>query len=180
MEVLAQRCEIRREGKRPVAIHLGEVLPVDGLLLSDTALLDESALTGEAMPVSRQRGERLSSGVVNAGEALEMRALADAASSTYAGIVRLAEQAQEAKAPFTRLADRYALLFIPLTLLLAGAAWWWSGDAVRALAVLVVATPCPLILAVPIALVSATSQAARRGILVKSGGALELLAQAWF
>jgi len=166
-----------RPGDR-LLVRPGEVLPVDGLLLSDTALLDESALTGEAMPVSRQRGERLSSGVVNAGEALEMRALADAASSTYAGIVRLAEQAQEAKAPFTRLADRYALLFIPLTLLLAGAAWWWSGDAVRALAVLVVATPCPLILAVPIALVSATSQAARRGILVKSGGALELLAQA--
>ncbi|HEX5513718.1 MAG TPA: heavy metal translocating P-type ATPase, partial [Gammaproteobacteria bacterium] len=120
-------------------VRPGEVLPVDGLLLSETALLDESALTGEAMPVTRYRGERLASGVVNAGEPLELRALADAAGSTYAGVVRLVEQAQEAKAPFTRLADRYALLFVPLTLAIAGLAWWWSGDPVRALAVLVVA-----------------------------------------
>lgn len=159
-------------------VRPGEVLPVDGLLLSATALLDESALTGEAMPVTRYRGERLASGVVNAGEPLELRALADAAGSTYAGVVRLVEQAQEAKAPFTRLADRYALLFVPLTLALAVLAWWWSGDPVRALAVLVVATPCPLILAAPIAIVSAISQAARRGILIKNGGALEMLARA--
>lgn len=159
-------------------VRPGEVLPVDGLLLSATAQLDESALTGEAMPVDRRRGEHLPSGVVNVGEPLELRAVADAAGSTYAGIIRLVEQAQEAKAPFTRLADRYALLFIPLTLLVAGLAWWWSGDPVRALAVLVVATPCPLILAAPIAIVSAISQAARRGILVKNGGALEMLARA--
>lgn len=158
-------------------VKAGEVLPVDGVLLSETALLDESALTGEPMPVVRNRGERLASGVVNAGEALELRAIADAANSTYAGVVRLVEQAQDAKAPFTRLADRYALLFVPLTLVLAGVAWWWSGDPLRALAVVVVATPCPLILAVPIAVVSAISRAARRGILIKSGGALEMLAR---
>jgi len=155
----------------------GEVVPVDGLLLTDSAVLDESALTGEPMPRSRVRGERLASGVVNAGQPFELEALATAAASTYAGVVRLVQQAQAGRAPFTRLADRYALLFVPLALGLAGLAWLISGEPLRALAVLVVATPCPLILAAPAALVSAISCAARRGVLVKDGGALEQLAQ---
>lgn len=168
--------QVRPEDR--LLVKAGEVLPVDGLLLSESAVLDESALTGESQPVTRRGGERLASGVVNAGGPLELRAVADAAGSTYAGIVRLVEQAQRSKAPFTRLADRYALMFVPLALAIAGIAWWWSGDPVRALAVLVVATPCPLILAAPVAIVSAISQAAKRGILIKNGGALELLAQA--
>ena len=114
--------------------------------------------------------------MVNAGSPFDLRATTTAATSTYAGILRLVEQAQASKAPFVRLADRYALAFVPLTLAVAGVAWLVSGEAVRALAVLVVATPCPLILAAPVAIVAGISRAARRGIVVKSGGALERLA----
>src|SRR6266700_4430027 len=155
----------------------GEVVPVDGALEAAHAVLDESALTGESLPVERGRGDPVRSGALNAGPAVDLRATAVAADSTYAGIVRLVEQAQSRKAPFVRLANRYALTFVPLTLLIAGAAWAVSGDPVRALAVLVVATPCPLILAAPVAIVSGMSRAARRGIIVKGGGALETLAR---
>ncbi|MCJ7711867.1 MAG: heavy metal translocating P-type ATPase, partial [Chloroflexi bacterium] len=142
------------------------------------AVLDEAALTGEARLVTREAGDPVSSGTVNAGAPFDLRATATAERSTYAGIVRLVEEAQASKAPFVRLADRYALLFVPLALGMAGLAWLLSGDPVRALAVLVVATPCPLLLAVPIAIVAGISRAARRGIIVKGGGALESLARA--
>ncbi len=155
----------------------GEVVPVDGVLVSGSCVLDESALTGESRPVVRERGDQLRSGAVNAGAAFDLRAGASAAESTYAGIVRLVREAQAEKAPFVRLADRYALWFIPTTLAIAGAAWWLSGDPVRALAVLVVATPCPMILAAPIAIVAGISRAAKRGVIVKGGGALETLAR---
>ncbi len=156
----------------------GEVVPVDGLIVGSSATLDESAITGESRLVSREAGEMVSSGVVNAGSPFDLRAIATAADSTYAGIVRLVEEAQASKAPFVRLADRYALFFVPLTLVIAGAAWLASGDPVRALAVLVVATPCPLLLAAPIAIVAGISRAARRGVIVKGGGALEALGRA--
>jgi heavy metal translocating P-type ATPase len=156
----------------------GEVVPVDGLLASAAGVFDESALTGEARPVERIQGDAVRSGAVNAGAAVDLRATATAEESTYAGIVRLVEEAQSRKAPFVRLADRYALVFIPVTLAIAGAAWAVTGDGVRALAVLVVATPCPLILAAPIAIVAGISRSARRGIIVKGGGALETLARA--
>lgn len=157
-------------------VRLGEVIPVDGRLLSPAAILDESALSGESLPVTRREGEQLSSGVSNVGAPILLITTRTAAQSTYAGIVRLAEAARRSRAPFVRLADRYALFFIPLTLLLAGLAWHLSGDPLRALAVLVVATPCPLILAVPIAIMSGISRAARRGILIKDGVTLEALA----
>jgi heavy metal translocating P-type ATPase len=161
-----------------VAIRPGEVVPVDGLAVGGAAVLDESALTGESQLVTRGEGEAVSSGTVNAGSPFDLRAIAPAAASTYAGIVRLVEEAQASKAPFVRLADRYALLFIPLTLAISAAAWLLSGDSVRGLAVLVVATPCPLILAAPIAIVAGISRAARRGVIVKGGGPLEALARA--
>ena len=110
------------------------------------------------------------------GGPFELRAVATAAESTYAGIVRLVREAEASKAPFVRLADRYALVFLPLTLAVAGVAWALSGDPVRALAVLVVATPCPLILAAPVAIVAGVSRAAQRGVIVKGGRALEALA----
>jgi cation transport ATPase len=119
----------------------GEMVPVDGLVQGPMAVLDESALTGEAELVERCDGDQVRSGVVNAGSPFDLRATTTAAGSTYAGIVRLVEQAQASKAPFVRLADRYALAFVPLTLAVAGAAWAASGEVVRALAVLVVATP---------------------------------------
>ncbi|HEX5746306.1 MAG TPA: heavy metal translocating P-type ATPase [Archangium sp.] len=166
-----------RPGER-LLIKGGEVIPVDGLVLSAEAVLDESALTGESLPVSHPQGERVRSGPVNAGPPFELRVLSTAAESTYAGVVRLVQSAQASKAPFVRMADRYALLFVPLTLALAALAGVLSGDPVRALAVLVVATPCPLILAAPVAIVSGISRAARRGVLIKDGAALEALARA--
>ena len=160
-----------------VLVKHGEVVPVDGFLVSENCVLDESALTGESRPVERSKGEALRSGAVNAGASLALRATTTAEESTYAGIVRLIKEAEKQKAPFVRLADRYALVFVPVTLVIAAAAWVLTGDPVRALAVLVVATPCPLILAVPIAIVAGISRAARRGIIVKGGGALETLAR---
>lgn len=158
-------------------VRSGEVVPVDGTL-SGTAELDESTLTGESLPARRLSGDTVRSGAINAGAAFDMMASASAADSTFAGIVRLVAAAQATRSPVTRLADRYALLFVPLTLAVAGAAWFFTGDPIRLLAVLVVATPCPLILAVPVAIVSGVSRCARRGVLVKGGGALERLAQA--
>src|SRR5690606_6886752 len=103
------------------------------------------------------------------------RAAAAAQESTYAGIVRMVAAAQTAKAPFIRMADRFALLLLPATLLIAGLAWWASGDPIRALSVLVVATPCPLILAAPVAFIGGVSRAAREGILIKGSSAIEAL-----
>jgi len=128
----------------------GEVVPVDGRIVDTVAVLDESVLTGEPLQVERGVGEPVRSGVVNAGTAFELRATATAQDSTSAGIVRLAEEAGAENAPIVRLADRYAAWFLPVALLVAGAAWWASGSAVRAVAVLVVATPCPLLLAAPV------------------------------
>ncbi|WP_343666836.1 heavy metal translocating P-type ATPase [Paraburkholderia tropica] len=158
-------------------VRSGEFVPVDGTLAGH-AQLDESALTGESVLQSRPPGESVPSGVVNAGAPFEMVAAAAASDSTFAGIVRMVQSAQQGRSPAARLADRYALLFIPVALLLAGASWLVTGNVERALAVLVVATPCPLILAVPVAVVSGMSRCAKRGVLVKSGGALERLAQA--
>ena len=157
-----------------VMVGSGELVPVDGNLES-AAVLDESALTGESIPVEREAREPVRSGSANAGPPFDLRATATAAESTYSGIVRLVQQAEAAQPPFVRLADRYALWFLGLTLAGSGIAWA-AGGAVRAVAVLVVATPCPLILAAPVALVGGLSQAARRGIVVKGGGVLERLA----
>jgi heavy metal translocating P-type ATPase len=156
----------------------GDVVPVDGEIASPGgALLDESALTGESMPVERAPGDAVRSGVLNAGSQFDMRASTTAEASTYAGIVRLVAAAQSSKAPFVRLADRFALWFLGITLVVAVLAWIVSGDPVRALAVLVIATPCPLILAAPIAIVAGISRAAHRGVIVKGGGPLETLAR---
>ena len=159
-------------------VNTGEILPVDGLVEGHPAVLDESALTGEPVPVEHAVGDPVRSGASNAGAPFDLRATATAAESTYAGIVRLVQEAQSSRAPLVRLADRYAVGFLPFTLLVAGVAWAASGEVGRALAVLVVATPCPLILAAPVAIVSGISRAARRGIIIKDGGALETLGRA--
>ncbi|HEY5987870.1 MAG TPA: heavy metal translocating P-type ATPase [Streptosporangiaceae bacterium] len=154
----------------------GEIVPVDGTVTGGPAVLDESALTGEPLPLERSLGEPVRSGVVNAGGPFELRATTTAADSAYAGIVRLVAEAESSQAPFVRLADRFAVWFLLVSLAAAGAAWAAAGSA-RAVAVLVVATPCPLILAAPVALVSGLSVAARRGVVVKGGGVLERLAR---
>lgn len=155
----------------------GEIVPVDGTVAGEAATLDEAALTGEPIPVTRPQGDAVRSGVVNAGAPMLLLASATAERSTYAAVVRLVQQAEQERAPMVRLADRWALAFLPITLALAGGAWLLAGDAQRALAVLVVATPCPLILAAPVALICGVSRAARRGIVVKNGGVLERLAR---
>ncbi len=160
-----------------ILVQAGEVIPVDGIVASRSAMIDESALTGEPIPVARREGEAARSGTVNAGETFEIRASATAGESTYAGIVRMVHAAQTAKAPFIRLADRYALLLFPIALLVAGGAWLYSGDPIRGLAVLVAATPCPLILAAPVAFIAGVAQAARLGILIKGGRPFEALAR---
>ena len=158
-------------------IRRGDVVPVDGTVAEGVGVLDQSALTGEPLPVKAKPGEPVLSGSTNAGEAFDVIATRPAAESTYAGIVRLVEDAQRSRAPMSRLADRYAIVFLVLTVVLAGAAWWLSGDPIRAVAVLVVATPCPLILAVPVAIISGLSRAAKFGILIKGGKAIENLAR---
>jgi len=163
-------------GDRLLVRH-GEVVPVDGTL-SEPADLDESTLTGESLTRHRQAADAICSGVLNVGAAFEMIASASAEKSTFAGVVRLVSAAQAERSPSVRLADRYALSFGGIAVLLAGASWILTGDPARCLAVLVVATPCPLILAVPVAIVSGLSRCAKRGVLVKGGGALERLALA--
>ena len=165
-----------RPGDR-LLVRSGEFVPVDGAL-SGNAQLDESMLTGESVLRSRSSGETLPSGVVNAGAAFEMIAAATASDSTFAGIVRMVQSARNERSPGMRLADRYALYFVVAALLFAGVSWLLTGEVERALAVLVVATPCPMILAVPVAIVSGMSRCAKRGVLIKGGGALEKLAQA--
>jgi heavy metal translocating P-type ATPase len=161
-----------------VLVRHGEVVPVDGVIAVDEAVLDESALTGEPLPVTIPGGRPVRSGAANAGDAFELRATRPAAESAYAALVRLVEQAARERAPFVRLADRYAAIFLPITALVAIAAWAVSGDSVRALAVFVVATPCPLILAAPVALISGLSRSAQAGVVVKSAGAVEKLGRA--
>jgi heavy metal translocating P-type ATPase len=158
-------------------IRQGDIAPVDGTVSRGLAVLDQSTLTGEALPVKREVGDPVLSGSGNVGDAFDLTADRRAADSAFAAIVRLVEGAQNARAPMARLADRYALGFLAVTLAIAGAAWGLTGDPVHAVAVLVVATPCPLILAVPVALAAGLSRAAARGILVKSGKALEMLAR---
>ncbi|HEY5076498.1 MAG TPA: heavy metal translocating P-type ATPase [Acidimicrobiia bacterium] len=161
-----------------VVVRTGEVVPVDGTIVSPEAVIDTSTLSGEPLPQTASRGMPVLSGSSNAGAPFDVRADRPAGESAYAALVRLVQQAQTQRAPFVRMADRYAGFFLPATILVAGLAWAVSGDPVRALAVVVVATPCPLILAAPIALVSGLSRAARAGVIVKGAGAIETLGEA--
>lgn len=165
-----------RPGDR-LLIRQGDVIPVDGRIASNRVFVNTSALTGEALPVSLAHGADVLSGSVNAGDAFDIVARHEAKDSTYAGIVRLVEEAQASKAPMSRLADQWSIGFLIVTIVIAFAAWWFTGDPIRSVAVLVVATPCPLILAVPVALVAGLSRSAHFGVLVKGAGPLENMAR---
>jgi heavy metal translocating P-type ATPase len=155
----------------------GEVVPVDGTLISADAVLDESSLTGESLPVDRISGDDLISGSVNGASAILMIVSHRAEDSQYQRIVALVSEAAESKAPFVRMADRYAVPFTIVAYLLAAVGWIISGHASRFAEVLVVATPCPLIIAAPVAFIAGMSRAARHGIIIKNAGTLERLAR---
>lgn len=161
-----------------LVVRPGDLIPVDGKLLSDQAEVDEAALTGEPLAAPKKLGEILLSGSVNVGDAFEMQATQLSVDSKYAKIVELVRKAQEEKPPLQRLADRYAVWFTPVTLVMCVLGWLITGNPQTILSVLVVATPCPLILAVPVAIISGINRAASFGIIVKGGTALEQIGRA--
>ena len=184
------RSALRHQDGRLVEVPLDLIEPGDRLLVrqGDVVPVDGTVADGRGgpRPIGTHRritagaasaGQAVLSGSTNAGEAFDLTATRRAEESTYAGIVRLVEAAQRSRAPMSRLADRFAIVFLAVTVALAGAAWALTGDPMRAVAVLVVATPCPLILAVPVAIVAGLSRAAKLGILIKGGKAIETLAR---
>jgi heavy metal translocating P-type ATPase len=161
-----------------IVLKPGEVVPVDAIILEGSSNFDESALTGESLPASKQPGEQILSGAINVDGAITARCAHSAKDSQYEQIIKLVRAAGHSQAPFVRLADRYAIPFTIVAFTIAGCAWIATGSALRFLEVIVVATPCPLILAAPIAIISGMSRSAKNGIIIKTGGALERLAQA--
>jgi heavy metal translocating P-type ATPase len=152
------------------------MVPCDGTVVDGSSSLDTSRVTGEPLPERVATGSSVRSGVVNLESPIVLRVTAPASESLYARIVELVRTAQAEKSPIQRLADRWAVWFTPITLLACALAWWLSGDATRVLAVLVVATPCPLLLATPVAIIGGINRSARRQIIVRNGTALEQLA----
>jgi heavy metal translocating P-type ATPase len=184
-----QKAHVLRKGKEidvkaseveegdSVVIRPGEVVPVDAQVLEGTAGFDESSLTGESLPAIKKTGDTILSGSINQDGAIVAKALHSAKDSQYEQIIKLVRSAAKSESPFVRLADKYALPFTVISFGIAGAAWVLSGESIRFLEVLVVATPCPLILAAPIAIISGMSRAAKHGIIIKTGSALERLAE---
>ena len=158
-------------------IRAGEVLPVDGVLIQGSGYLDESSITGESLPVEVNKGDAVMSGAVNGTTVINIKALKTAQESEYSEIVRLVQIASESTSPFVRLADRYAVPFTLVSVLIGILAWIISGDPKRFAEVLVVATPCPLLIAAPVAIISGMSRASKRGIIIKSGAVLEKLSE---
>lgn len=155
----------------------GEVVPVDCVIIEGTSSFDESSLTGESLPVDKKDGDEILSGSINIEGAITVKALRSAADSQYEQIIKLVRGAAASHSPFVRLADRYSIPFTAVSFIIAGLAWAASGHPIRFLEVIVVATPCPLLLGAPIALISGMSRAAKRGIIIKTGTAIEKLAE---
>ena len=158
-----------------VQVKPGEVVPVDAILVRGSGLIDESSLTGESLPVEKKPGDELLSGSVNGAETLIIKAIRVAKDSQYSQIVMLVQAAANSHAPFVRLADKYAVPFTAVAFIIGILAWILDGNPKRFAEVLVVATPCPLLIAAPVALISGMSRAARYGIIMKSGAVLEQL-----
>ena len=161
-----------------ILIKPGELVPVDAVIIEGTASFDEASLTGESLPQPKTVGEKLLSGSINLDGAITAKATASSEDSQYQQIIKLVRSASSAQAPFVRLADRYSIPFTIFAYALAVAVWVISGDSKRFLEVIIVATPCPLLLAAPIALISGMARASKFGIIVKTGSALEKLAEA--
>ena len=161
-----------------IIIKAGEVVPVDGSVIEGRANVDESSLTGESLPILKEVNSILLSGSINVDGVLTIKSTATAADSQYQQIIKLVRNAAASEAPFVRLADRYSLPFTIAAYSIALMVWVLSGQAIRFLEVIIVATPCPLLLAAPIALISGMARASKYGIIVKTGLALERLAEA--
>ena len=159
-------------------VRPGDLVPVDAEVTDGTSSVDQAALTGEPLPLRAVAGTHLLSGSVNLDGPLRVRAMRPSAQSQYQQIVLLVEKARLEKPPIQRLADRFAVWFTPVTILMCGVAYLFSGTATSVLAVLVVATPCPLILATPVAVIAGISRAADLGVIVKHGRAIEQLGRA--
>ena len=159
-----------------IVIYPGEVVPVDCIILEGNSSFDESSLTGESLPITKNINDQLLSGSINIEGVVTAKALHSAADSQYEQIIKLVKSASSANSPFVRLADRYSIPFTAVSFIIAGAAWAISGESIRFLEVLVVATPCPLLIGAPIALISGMSRAAKHGIIIKTGAAMERLA----
>lgn len=165
-----------RVGDR-ILIKPGEIVPVDAEIIEGIGNFDEANLTGESLPQNKQVGNQVLSGSINLDGAITAKALRTSADSQYQQIVKLVKSAAASQAPFVRLADRYSIPFTVAAYVIAGTVWVITGDAHRFLEVIIVATPCPLLLAAPIALVSGMARASKFGIIVKTGSALEKLAE---
>lgn len=159
-----------------IIVKAGEIVPADGVVEHGESYIDESVMTGESVPVKKETGSVVLAGTKNTDSAIEVRVTKELADSRLQTIINMVRQAEENKAPFVRMADQYSVYFTIFTIVMAGLAYYFGGP-IRMLAVLVVATPCPLILATPIAFMSGMSRASRAGIIVKNGGALELLSR---
>lgn len=189
LERKPKKAEVIRKGKTltvsvgdivvgdKVLIAPGGVSPVDGEIIEGASSFDESDLTGESLPVSKAKGDQVLSGSINVEGVVTIRATHTAKDSQYEQIIKLVKSAAASQSPFVRLADRYSIPFTLAAFIIAGSVWIVTGDAIRFLQVIIVATPCPLLLAAPIALISGMSRAAKHGIIVKTGSALERLAE---
>jgi len=160
-----------------ILLKPGDMIPVDGKIYKGFTSVDESAITGESLPENKKSGDAVLAGSINLDGVVEVKATHISKDSQYEQIIRLVSEASTKKSPLVRLADAYSLPFTVITFFMAGLAWAISGDPVRALSVLVVATPCPLLIATPVAIVSGMSRAASRGVIIKSGGVLEQLSR---
>ena len=188
-KLLPDRVTVRRDGEDRVVvlsevqsadlvlIRSGDRIPVDGVVVQGTAAINQAAITGESMAVERRPGDMVYAGTLNELGALEVRTTKVGEETTLGQIRRMVEEAQEQKAPIERILNRYAKFYTPAALILGAFVWWWSGDILRAITILIVFCPCVMVLATPTALVASIGNAALRGSLVKKGATIEAMAK---
>lgn len=188
-KLLPDRVTLRRDGEDRVIpleevqsadlvlIRSGDRIPVDGVVALGTASINQAAITGESLAIEKQPGDTVFAGTLNELGALEVRTTKVGEETTLGQIRRMVEEAQEQKAPIERILNRYAKFYTPAALLLGALVWWWSGDILRAITILIVFCPCVMVLATPTALVASIGNAALRGSLVKKGATIEAMAK---